>query len=57
MAQNQKPFWKLTPYLDGEQCENLKLHKYAGGDRGFLYIYFYNPVATKIVNFLPETLA
>ena len=36
---------------------NLKLYKYAGGDRGYVYIYFYNPVANKIVNYLPETMA
>jgi ethanolaminephosphotransferase len=37
--------------------ENLKKYKYAGGDRGIMYIYFYNPVASYLVNFLPKSLA
>jgi ethanolaminephosphotransferase len=35
----------------------LRKYKYAGGDQGLMYIYFYNPIATKFVNYLPEFLA
>ena len=48
---------RLTPYLSETQKENLKIYRYAGGDYGFAYIYFYNPVATNLVEYLPETLA
>jgi ethanolaminephosphotransferase len=37
--------------------EKLKLYKYAGGDAGILYIYFYNPLARRLVEYLPDTLA
>jgi ethanolaminephosphotransferase len=33
------------------------MYRYAGGDNGFAYIYFYNPAATKIVEYLPNSLA
>lgn len=36
---------------------NLKNHKYSGSDEGLMYIYFYNPVANKLVTFIPETVA
>ena len=47
----------MTPYLDEEQAENLKTYRYYGGDAGYMNTYFYNPVATKIVDNLPENLA
>ena len=56
-ANKKKSIMSLTPYLDEDMCSNLKLYKYAGGDKGYLYIYFYNPVATKVVSYLPETMA
>lgn len=49
--------WKQGYYVTEEMGEKLKLYKYAGGDAGLLYIYFYNPVARRLVEFLPETLA
>ena len=52
-----KSFWKLTPYFSEKMAENMRIYKYAGGDRGFLYRCFYNPVASKLVTYLPETLA
>ena len=47
----------FTNYISEEGAEGLKRYKYAGGDTGILYRYFYNPVALKLVSFLPETLA
>jgi hypothetical protein len=38
-------------------ADNMRRYKYAGGDRGLLYRFFYNPVASKLVTYLPETLA
>ena len=37
--------------------ENLKLHKYSGSDEGLMYVYFYNPVATRLVECLPDWIA
>lgn len=37
--------------------ENLQSYQYSGGDNGWMYNLFYNPVAKYLVNFLPETLA
>ena len=53
----QTSFFQLTPYLSEGQRYNLKQYKYAGGDRGLMYIYFYNPMANWIVEYLPDTLA
>ena len=52
-----KIFSGFTPYLSEDAREKLKLYKYAGGDNGIVYRYFYNPLALKLVEFLPETLA
>ena len=49
--------WKQGQYINELKAENLKLYKYSGGDAGILYIYFYNPIAKRLVEFLPETLA
>jgi len=35
----------------------LHTYKYKGGDNGYLWKYFYNPSAKKLVEFLPKTLA
>jgi hypothetical protein len=48
-----KSMFRLTPYLSNQQRYNLGLFKYAGGDQGFMYIYFYNPVANFAVEYLP----
>lgn len=45
------------PYVSEEGAEKLKQYKYYGGDSGFLYRWFYNPVALKLVQYTPETLA
>ena len=52
-----KSLYSCAPYLNEEQRQNLKIYRYAGGDKGLMYVYFYNPVATKIVEYLPDTLA
>jgi len=49
--------WCLGPYINEEGRENLLKYKYAGGDKGYAYIYFYNPAATKLVTYLPEWIA
>ena len=43
--------------IRGEAKENLKRHKYSGLDEGLLYKYFYDPVATKLVQCLPTSVA
>lgn len=50
-------FSGFTPYLSDEAAEKLKTYKYAGGDTGIFYRYFYNPVALKLVSYLPDTVA
>jgi ethanolaminephosphotransferase len=47
----------LPPYLNEEDARNLKKYRYAGGDFGLMYIYFYNPVSKWLVNHIPRTLA
>ena len=50
-------WYQILPIFDQTQAENLKLHKYSGSDEGITYIYFYSPVATKLVECLPDWLA
>ena len=50
-------FQGFTSYISDEGAEGLKAYKYAGGDSGIMYKFFYNPVALKLVAYLPETLA
>ena len=45
------------PYVSEQAATKLKQYKYQGGDTGFLYKYFYNPLALKMVDFTPEYLA
>ena len=52
--------WQLfgcMPYLNKRRIANLKKYKYAGGDFGYMYRFFYNPCSMKLVTLLPETLA
>lgn len=49
--------WRREQYVSRDAAEKLKLYKYAGGDAGLLYIYFYNPVSRRLVEYLPDTLA
>jgi hypothetical protein len=56
-SEQKRSFWQLTPYFSDDMAENMRKYKYAGGDRGILYRFFYNPVASKLVTYLPETLA
>jgi ethanolaminephosphotransferase len=46
-----------TPYLGKRDIEGIHKYKYAGDDQGLAYIYFYNPVVTKLVEYLPDWLA
>jgi hypothetical protein len=46
------------PYISEEAGQKLKQYKYQGGDTGYLYRLFYNPLALKIVeDYTPEWLA
>ena len=54
---SKRHWWQLLPYITGEGAQNLKKHKYSGNDRGLMYIYFYSPIANKLVDKLPVTLA
>lgn len=47
----------MGPYISEDAATKLKQYKYAGGDNGIFYKLFYNPVALKLVSYLPETLA
>ena len=49
--------WEEGQYITEEMAQNLKLYKYAGGDSGLIYVYFYNPIAKRLVEYLPKTLA
>ena len=53
----KKSTLKCYPYIDQEGLANLHKYKYAGGDKGIAYIHFYNPVATKLVTYIPESVA
>ena len=35
----------------------MQRHKYSGSDEGLLYKWFYNPVANKLVTYLPDWIA
>lgn len=45
------------PIFSEHAAYNLKRHKYSGSDEGLLYVHFYNPVATKLVSYLPDWIA
>ena len=45
------------PYISEDAAIKLKQYKYLGGDTGFVYRYFYNPLALKCIEFTPEYLA
>ena len=58
-AKESKRSWcTWTPYIYLEEDkDNLRKHKYNGGDMGFSYILFYNPVANALVEYTPEWVA
>lgn len=45
------------PIFNEHAAYNLQRHKYSGSDEGILYKWFYNPVATKLVSYLPDWVA
>jgi hypothetical protein len=47
----------ITPYLTPTDREKLKEHKYAGGDAGIIYPYFWDPFAKKLVEYIPRWVA
>lgn len=49
--------FRHLPYLTEEAKENLRAYKYAGGDYGLMYVYFYNPLARWLVERIPEWIA
>ena len=44
-------------YINDEGVSNMKNFKYNGSDTGLMYIYFYNPLATWVIDHTPEWLA
>ena len=56
-SEESRGLFGLTPYLNKSMRENLFKYRYAGGDNGFVWNLFYNPVSKKLVTFLPETVA
>ena len=53
----QSAWCRFLPIFNEHAAFNLKRHKYSGSDEGLLYIYFYNPVASKLVTYLPDYIA
>lgn len=49
--------FRHVPYLTEEAKANLRKYKYAGGDDGLMYRYFYNPLAKWLVSKVPEWVA
>lgn len=45
------------PYFTEEEAENIKKYRYKGTDEGILYIYFFSPLAEKLVSWTPEWVA
>lgn len=50
-------FCRILPIISAQAAENLKRHKYSGADEGLMYKCFYNPVANKLVTYLPDWIA
>ena len=46
-----------APYINKEAEEGLKRYRYTGGDNGITYRYFFNPLAIKLVSYLPKYIA
>jgi len=44
-------------YISREAAEHIRAHKYSGADLGYSYVYFWSPIANKIVQRLPMSLA
>ena len=49
--------WRTNHYISPDMKEKLRIYRYEGGDYGLSYIYFYNPFAQWLVEFLPRNLA
>lgn len=47
----------FLPLLDEQASQNLPKHKYSGSDEGILFTYCWEPLATKLVSFLPDWVA
>jgi hypothetical protein len=56
-SHSRRNFLTGTPYITEEAAQGLKKYRYAGGDNGIMYRWFFNPVAIKLVSFLPEYIA
>ena len=46
-----------TPYFSEDAAIKLRQYRYVGADTSITYKFFYNPLATKLVTYLPEWLA
>ena len=47
----------FLPLLDEQASQKLHEHKYSGSDEGILYTYCWNPLAIKLVDYLPDWVA
>ena len=46
-----------APYLNEDQCNNIRQYEYKGGDRSYVYRYIYSPICERCVKCLPMWLA
>ena len=49
--------WLFKPFISKEGAENIKQYRYCGDDRGLAYIYFFEPLAEFLVEFVPTNVA
>ena len=52
-----EPNYFIRPYIDAEGAHNLKNYKYRGIDDGLAYIYFFEPIANWLVQYIPMWVA
>lgn len=53
-----KGFFEInTPYIKEKYHDRIKNHKYSGIELSIVYNYFYSPLCTFLVEFLPYWLA
>jgi len=57
MQETELKCWRLLPVFDEQDAMKLRKHKYSGSDEGLMYKWFYSPIANKLVECLPDTVA
>ena len=56
-SMKQSTWCRTLPFFNEHAAYNLKRHGYSGSDEGLMYKWFYNPVANKLVTYLPDYIA